>query len=81
MRMLSPLGIGWLDVETLNEPSGKPYLVLHGRAESLASQMGLAHWSVSLSHDGGMAIALVVALSRDRPDDGCCCQKEPLCEP
>ena len=62
MRILSPAGIGWHDVETLNERSGKPYVILHGRARMLAETQGLTEWSVSLSHDGGIAIALVVAV-------------------
>lgn len=62
MRVLSPIGIGWHDVETLNEHSGKPYLVLHERARALADELGLTDWSLSLSHDGDMAIAFVVAL-------------------
>ncbi|HOT90468.1 MAG TPA: holo-ACP synthase [Anaerolineae bacterium] len=61
VRILSPAGIGWLDVETLNEASGKPYLILHGRARTLAEAQGLNEWAISLSHDGGMAIAFVVA--------------------
>lgn len=62
MRIMSPLGIAWEDVETLNERSGKPYLVLSGRAQALADELGLTTWSVSLSHDGGIAAAVVVAL-------------------
>ena len=62
MRVLSPIGIGWHDVETLNERSGKPYVILHGRAGALADELGLTDWSLSLSHDGDMAIAFVVAM-------------------
>lgn len=62
MRILSPAGIGWLDVETLNESSGKPYVILHGRARALAEAQELTEWAISLSHDGGMAIAFVVAV-------------------
>jgi holo-[acyl-carrier protein] synthase len=61
MAILAPLGIGWHDVETLNEPSGRPYVILHGRAHHLAQEQGLAQWSISLTHDGGFAIAFVVA--------------------
>ena len=64
MRVLSPLGITWHDVETLNEKSGKPYVILHGRAHALAQAQELTEWSVSLSHDGGIAIAFVVATKR-----------------
>ena len=62
VRVLSPAGIGWLEVETLNECSGKPYVRLHGRAAGLAEAQGLTEWAVSLSHDGGLAIAFVVAM-------------------
>jgi holo-[acyl-carrier protein] synthase len=62
MRVLSPAGIGWLEAETLNETSGKPYVVLHGRAHALAEAQGLTEWAVSLSHDGGLAIAFIVAM-------------------
>lgn len=67
IRLLSSSGIGWLDVETLNEPSGRPYLVLHRRAKALAAAQQLTTWSVSLSHDGGMAVAFVVALGLSEP--------------
>ena len=63
MRILSPMGIAWQDVETLNERSGKPYVILHGRARELAGTQGLTEWGISLSHDGGFAIAFVVAMS------------------
>lgn len=62
VRVLSPAGIAWLDVETLNERSGKPYVRLHGRAAALAEAQGLTEWAVSLSHDGEYAIAFVVAM-------------------
>ncbi len=61
MSILSPLGIAWHDVETLNEPSGKPYVILHARAQDLAEEQGLSQWSISLTHDGGFALAFVVA--------------------
>lgn len=65
VRVLSPTGIAWHEVETLNRRTGQPYLVLSGRAQSLAEDLGLHTWSVSLSHDGGLAIAFVVALGAD----------------
>lgn len=62
MRLLSPEGIGWQEAATLNTPSGKPYVVLHGHARELAAAQGLSQWAISLSHDGGIAIAFVVAM-------------------
>ncbi len=67
MRVLSPLGISWREVETLNERSGKPYVILHGRARELAEAQGLDEWAISLSHDGGLAIAFVVATGSTKP--------------
>ncbi|MDF1513910.1 MAG: holo-ACP synthase [Anaerolineae bacterium] len=61
MRVMSPHGISWQDVETLNQPGGKPYVILHNRAKLLAEQQQLNDWAISLSHDGGMAVAFVVA--------------------
>ena len=53
--------VGWTDVETLHRPSGEPYVVLHGRAQSVAEVLGLKHWAVSQSHSQEMATAVVVA--------------------
>ncbi len=64
MRMLSPLGIGWQEVETRHTPQGQPYLVLYGPALELAQSLGLTEWAVSLSHDGGLAIAMVVGMGK-----------------
>lgn len=71
MRLLSPIGIGWRDVEVLNQLSGKPYVTLHGRARELAEAQGLTEWALSLSHDGGLAIAFVVALGAQSGESQC----------
>jgi holo-[acyl-carrier protein] synthase len=55
--------ISWHDVETLHRWSGEPYLVLHGIAEKIAQELGLAVWAVSLSHSRDNAVAVVVATS------------------
>ncbi len=55
--------ISWREVETLHKWSGEPYLVLHGAAEKIAEELGLAVWTVSLSHSRENAIAVVVATS------------------
>lgn len=55
--------IAWHEVETLQKWSGEPYLVLHGVAERIAEERGLAVWAVSLSHSHENAIAVVVASS------------------
>ncbi|MGE5618132.1 MAG: holo-ACP synthase [Sphingomonadaceae bacterium] len=60
--------VAWRDVEVRRETSGKPRVVLHGRARATADRLSLGSWSVSLSHDRGHAVAVVVALGRERAD-------------
>src|SRR3954469_3121028 len=56
-------GVSWHDIEVTNEPGGKPHLRLSGGAARHAAALGLLHWSVSLSHSKGDAIAFVIASS------------------
>ncbi len=53
-------GVHWLDVEVTHQPSGKPELVLSGRAQEIAGQMRVSRTSVSLSHSDRYAVAMVV---------------------
>lgn len=53
-------GIRWLDVEIVHLPSGKPELVLTGRAEEIAREMRVARKSVSISHSDRYVVAMVV---------------------
>ena len=57
--------VGWRELEILHKWSGEPFLVLHGAAERIAKTLGLATWSVSLSHGREMATAVVVALGEE----------------
>ena len=36
--------------------------VLHGPAKALADEMGLVHWTISLSHTHEHAVAIAVAM-------------------
>jgi holo-[acyl-carrier protein] synthase len=53
--------VGYLDIEVMQDKAGCPHVHLHGRAASLAEARGLTRWALSVSHDGGIAIAFVVA--------------------
>ncbi|MFP4324230.1 MAG: holo-ACP synthase [Anaerolineales bacterium] len=58
-------GIGdvrWVDIEIVNDARGRPGVVLHGEAVTLARRLGLSDWDISLSHTQDMALAFVVAL-------------------
>lgn len=53
-------GISWLDLEVSNDPLGKPELTLSGKAAEQFQRNGLIRVHLSLSHDGGSAVAMVV---------------------
>ena len=57
----APVGLDWHDVEVRHEDSGRPYLLVTGTIAAAAASRGVARWHVSLSHDGGMATAMVIA--------------------
>lgn len=56
-------GVSWKEVEIVRRPSGEPTIRLHGRAEAIAEQRGLAEWQVSISHEREFAVAMVLAHS------------------
>ena len=58
--------VSWKEIETVNQPSGKPILRLSGRAKAIAQAQGLETWSVSLTHTREMAAAVVVCVGHAR---------------
>ena len=54
-------GIGFKDIEVLNEASGKPVLHLAGKARERFEECNLAAIHISLSHDKNYAIASAIA--------------------
>ena len=59
----APGGLRWRDAEVVSEPGGRPRLVLHGGVAEEAAAQGITTWHLSLSHDAGVATAIVVAES------------------
>lgn len=59
--------VAWREIEIGANPRGKPVLILHGAAATRAAALGLRHWSVSLTHLAGLALAVVVATKSDQP--------------
>lgn len=53
--------LSWKDIEVVNNDKGKPELVLHNQAQTLADELGLNQWAISLSHTDTVAIGFVVA--------------------
>ncbi|MDX6253812.1 MAG: holo-[acyl-carrier protein] synthase [Frankiales bacterium] len=57
----APKGLHWHDVEIQTQDGGRPLLAVRGSVADVADAMGVRHWHLSMSHDGGIAVAMVVA--------------------
>jgi len=61
-------GVNLRDIEVHRAPDGAPTLLLHGRAAETARMRGWQPASLSLSHDAGFAIAVVLARPWPTPE-------------
>jgi holo-[acyl-carrier protein] synthase len=59
--LCAPRGLEWHDVEVRHDDSGRPYVFAVGTVEAAAIALGVTRWHLSLSHDAGAAIAMVIA--------------------
>jgi holo-[acyl-carrier protein] synthase len=59
----APAGMLWHDCEVVSDPDGRPWLTVSGTVAAVAAERGVKRWHLSLSHDGGIASAMVVAES------------------
>ncbi|MET9195430.1 holo-ACP synthase [Streptomyces olivaceus] len=57
----APAGLLWTDAELYVEDGGRPRLRVTGTVAERAAELGVASWHVSLSHDAGIASAVVIA--------------------
>ena len=57
----APGDLHWHDAEVTSEPSGRPLLSVTGTVAARAAELGVASFHLSLSHDAGIASAVVVA--------------------
>ncbi|WP_149184917.1 holo-ACP synthase [Streptomyces sp. TRM49041] len=57
----APPGLHWTDAEVYVEDSGRPRLRVRGTVAARAAELGVRSWHVSLSHDAGVASAVVIA--------------------
>ena len=53
-------GVGWHEVEVRRAPSGRPLLELKGNAMAMVETFGADSWHVSITHDAGVAVAVVI---------------------
>lgn len=56
----APGGLAWHDAEVLSESSGRPLFTMRSTVLARASDLGVASVHLSLSHDAGIASAVVV---------------------
>lgn len=54
-------GVSWQEVEITKNASGKPEITTTGATAQAVADAGVSKLHLSISHDGGMAIAMVVA--------------------
>jgi holo-[acyl-carrier protein] synthase len=57
----APGDLHWHDAEVTVGEHGRPHLVVRGTVARRAAELGVTSWHVSLSHDGGIASAVVIA--------------------
>ena len=50
-------GIAWTDVETVNNPRGKPTINAYGEVKRIMEEMGMKDVLISLSHCDNYAVA------------------------
>ncbi len=56
----APGNLHWHDAEVVSEASGRPLMTMRGTVLARAESMGVTSCHLSLSHDAGIASAVVV---------------------
>ncbi|GAB3499214.1 holo-ACP synthase [Flexivirga lutea] len=59
----APVGLHWTDAIVVKDALGKPSWQLQGSVRARADELGIRSWHLSISHDAGIASAVVVAES------------------
>ena len=58
-----PAGMDWHDCTVVSESSGRPTLQVTGTVAGACAALGIRDWRISLSHDAGIAAAVVIGLA------------------
>jgi holo-[acyl-carrier protein] synthase len=53
-------GVGWHEISVRRTATGRPRLELTGNALALVEKHGASRWHLSITHDAGVAAAVVV---------------------
>ncbi len=63
-----PSGIGWRDIAIVHElRSGRPSIIFHGQAAVVASKHDIIRIHLSITHQAGIAAAVVIVESGTTP--------------
>jgi holo-[acyl-carrier protein] synthase len=69
----APVGMRWLDAEVVRGADGRPHLLMTGTVAARADALGARRTHLSMSHDAGIASAVVLvegdAQVGDEPED------------
>jgi len=65
-RALGSKGIPLRDIEVIRSEAGVPSLRFFGRASERARELGVVDAALTLTHDGGLAMALVLLEGEER---------------
>lgn len=59
----APVGLRWTDAEVHRGTDGRPEITVTGTVAARAEALGVRRWHLTMSHDAGIASAMVVAES------------------
>lgn len=57
----APAGMNWQHCQVVPDAAGAPHVEVSDSVAAVAEAKGIARWHLSLSHDGDIATAMVVA--------------------
>jgi holo-[acyl-carrier protein] synthase len=57
----APVGLRWADATVTKDDAGRPSLVVTGTVAARVAELGVSSLHLSMSHDAGIASAVVVA--------------------
>ena len=57
----APVGMNWQHCQVVLDAAGDPHVMVDGTVAKAATKKGVLYWHLSLSHDGDLATAMVVA--------------------
>ncbi|MBB5597094.1 holo-ACP synthase [Neomicrococcus lactis] len=57
----APVGMNWQHCQVVKDDAGDPHIMIDGTVAEVAAQKGITTWHLSMSHDGDLATAMVIA--------------------